>query len=134
MNYTLYTLVDITETGEHHGPDEKSVNQQANYNTVIQVLGLRANPAPIKTISHHESVKDIEFGSRFRCVQRYWQFEFEIEYGAPPLEDILDDFDLVPVIDGLDETVKLAPAIFSSKDPKNKNTVILSDNDQPDLE
>jgi len=134
MNYTLYTLVDITETGEHHGPDEKSVNQQANYNTVIQVLGLRANPAPIKTISHHESVKDIDFGTRFRGVQRYWQFEFEIEYGAPPLEDILDDFDLVPVIDSLDETVKLAPAIFSSKDSKNKNVVIVPDNDTPDFE
>lgn len=129
MKYELLTLVDITETGEHHGPDNKLVNQQANYNTVIQCLGLRSNPYPIKCVSHHESIKDIDFGTRFRGVHRYWQFLFEIEYGIPELADMLSDFDLVPVIPSLDETAKLNPAIFSTQDTKSTNTVIQQLND-----
>jgi len=125
MIYVLRTLVDITETGEHHGPSKLEVNQQANYNTVIQCLGLRANPAPLKTVSHVDSIKDLEFGTAFKGKQRYWECEFEIEYGDPGMEAFLEDFDLVPVITDLDETAEIYPPIFSTKDPKTKNTVIL---------
>lgn len=129
MHYKLLALVDITETGEHHGPDEKAVSQQANYNTVIQVLGLRANPTPHKTVSHHsESITNMGFGKAYKGKQRYWECEFEIEYGAVPIEDLLADFDLVPIITGLDETIKLNMPIFSSYDSHTKNIIIL-DND-----
>jgi len=129
MNYRLLTLVDITETGQHHGPDEKSVSQQANYNTVIQVLGLRANPTPHKTVSHHSgSINSLGFGTAYKGKQRYWECEFAIEYGEVPIEHMLEDFNLVPVITGLDETAKLDIPIFSSHDPKTKNIIIL-DND-----
>lgn len=129
MNYRLLTLIDITETGEHHGPDNKAMSQQANYNTLIQVLGLRANPTPHKTVSHHtDTMKGLGFGTKYKGKQRYWECEFEIEYGAVPVEDLLADFDLVPVITGLDETVKLDVPIFSSYDSQTKNIIIL-DND-----
>ena len=45
MNYKLYTLVDITHTGQHrHEPGkEKAWQQEQNFNTVIHTLGLRSN-------------------------------------------------------------------------------------------
>lgn len=129
MIYNLRTLIDITETGENRGPDEKSVNQQANYNTVIQVLGLRANPSPLKTVSHTGTLKDLGFGSVYRGKHRYWECEVEIEYGEIPLEHFLEDFDLVPIITGLDETAKIETPVFYTTDLKFKNIVILPDKD-----
>lgn len=128
----LRTLIDITETGEHHGPNEKSVNQQANYNTLIQVLGLRANPNPLKTVSHVGSLAGLGFGSSYRGKHRYWESEVEIEYGEVPIEDFVEDFDLVPVITELDETVNIKTPIFSAQDPKSRNIVITSVKDQND--
>ena len=130
MNYKLYTLVDVTETGEHHGPDHKQVSQQANWNTLIQVLGLRANPTPKKTISHHaDSLRGLGFGTAYKGKNRYWECEFEIEYGEVPVEHMLEDFDLVPIIANLDETVNLKTAIFSTQNSQTRNLVIVSDND-----
>lgn len=129
MNYKLYTLVDVTETGEHHGPDHKQVSQQANWNTLIQVLGLRANPTPKKTISHHaDSLRGLGFGTAYKGKNRYWECEFEIEYGEVPIENMLEDFDLVPIIADLDETVDLKIAIFSTQNSQTRNLVIASDN------
>jgi len=129
MAYRILTLIDITETGENHGPDEKRVNQQANWNTLIQVLGLRANPSPLKTVSHSESITGLGFGTAFKGKQRYWECEFEIEYGEVRKEAFLEDFDLVPIITGLDETAKLETPVFYTEDPKYKNIVILPDKD-----
>lgn len=126
MIYTLYTLVDVTETGEHHGPDEKLVNQQANYNTLIQVLGLRANPTPRKTVSHVDSLAGLGFGASYKGKQRYWEFEFEIEYGEVAIDSFKEDFDLVPIITGLDETVNIKTPVFFAGNDKSRNLVITS--------
>jgi len=47
MKFTLTTVVDITETRARRGEDKKQVNQQANYNTMFQTIGLRVNVDPI---------------------------------------------------------------------------------------
>ena len=45
MNYKLYTLVDITHTGQyrHESGKERQWQQEQNFNTVIHTLGLRSN-------------------------------------------------------------------------------------------
>ena len=45
MIYCLHTLVDITNTGvwRKEAGNEKLRDQQQNFNTVLQTIGLRAN-------------------------------------------------------------------------------------------
>ena len=45
MEYKLYTLVDITHTGQYRNEPgrQKERWQEQNFNTVIQTLGIRSN-------------------------------------------------------------------------------------------
>jgi len=123
MRFRIQTLIDITETGQHRGPDRLAMNQQANLNSVIQVIALRANPTPLKITQHTDSMSNMKFGSNYKGKHAYWEFEFEIEYGETTLDYLIDDFHLVPVITGLNNTAEINIAVFDTKDSKTKNTV-----------
>ena len=45
MEYKLYTLVDITHTGQHRNePGKETLRwKEQNFNTLLQTLGIRAN-------------------------------------------------------------------------------------------
>ena len=121
MDLKLYTLVDITETGMHRGPDRNAVRQQANFNSVIQSIGIRANVTPQGVKKHNGFISKLNFGSAYKGKQNYWEFMFTIEYGETSLEMLKDDFNLVPVLDDLEETVALEPAIFITKNDETRN-------------
>jgi hypothetical protein len=121
MDFKLYTLVDITESGVHRGPDRVAVKQQANYNSVIQTIGIRANVVPGEVRKHEGSVNKLKFGSKYKNKQAYWEMSFTIDYGATTVEMLNEDFDLIPVLDQLEETVKLDPTIFSTKNDSIRN-------------
>ncbi len=46
MNFEIATLIDITQTNQtkFRSEDRQAINQQANWNTFLQVIGLRSNP------------------------------------------------------------------------------------------
>jgi len=117
MEFKLYTLVDITETGVHRGNDRHAVRQQANYNSIIQTIGIRANCTPISVRKLEGSINKLKFGTNFKNKQTYWEFGFTIDYGETSVDMLKDDFNLVPVLTELDESVKFDPPIFSTKDP-----------------
>jgi len=123
MRITLYTLVDITESGIRRGPDKLAVGQQANYDTLIQVIGLRANPEPIFVKEHSDSISKIGFGTSFKATQTYWEFIFEMPEGSTNLDLLQDDFDLIPIVAGLNETVKFNVSVFKTRDPSERNIV-----------
>jgi hypothetical protein len=130
MEFTLYTLVDITETGERRGQDRVAIGEQANYDTLIQVIGLRVNPTPKGIKQHKGSISKLGFGSDFKGSHAYWELRFDIEYGATSLEMLEEDFDLVPVITQLKETAKINISVFKTKDPAQRNIVFkCADND-----
>lgn len=124
MKFTAKTLVDITETGARKGTSEpKLVNQHQNFLTVLQTIGLRVNiNVDNSPQCKQESARD--FGSLYTGKQNVWTFEFEVEYqDALSVEMLKNDFDLVPVILGLDETAKITNSVFRTKDSKEKNIV-----------
>lgn len=123
MDYRLYTLVDITESGVHRGSDKKAVGQQANYNTMVQVIGLQSNVTPKLVKKHTKDIKGLGFGSQFKGEHNYWEFIFEIEYGLLDAETLKSNFDLVPVILGLEETVEMDLATFNAQKSKKTNIV-----------
>jgi hypothetical protein len=129
MRFKLYTLIDITATGARRGDDPILVKQQQNYLTVIQTIGIRANPE----IGHNPTMQTMQlnklnFGSEFKGTKNVWVLDFEFGLNQTHTVDLLEsDFDLVPVIGELTETVKPEDWVFRTTDPKHKNIYFVLD-------
>jgi len=123
--FTIITLVDITRTGvtRNYAGEDRLRDQQRNWETVLQVLGIRAQPTvtegPITDIVDEYVIKNL-FGDMYSGEQRIWAVGFSIEHqevyrrGDDPLALLEEDFNQVPVITGLDETARFLLPIFYS--------------------
>lgn len=129
MRFKLYTLIDITETGARKGDDSKMVKQQQNYLTVLQTIGLRVNPKYIKKPKIIKEVpSELGLGTVFKNKQNVWEYQFEIEYEeALSVETLIEDFNLIPFIIDLDETVEFDKNVFITKNSKNKNIIFIEE-------
>ena len=124
MNVILTTLVDVTETKARRGDDKFKLSQQANYMTMLQTAGLRINPNPISLKQYTKELNGLGFGTSFTGKQSYWTFKFNFETEAGlNLELLQQDFDLVPVLSGLNETVDFKNSVFRTSDKKEKNII-----------
>ena len=114
MRFILHTLVDITETGARRGEDPVKYRQQQNFLTIMQTIGMRVNPtyvaAPKITL---EIPNKLGLGSSYKNKQKVWTYTFDIEYeGALDIDTLINDFNLIPIITGLEETAKFDNAHF----------------------
>ena len=91
--------------------------------TVLQTIGIRANPSDIKCTVEEETLLGQGFGKKYRGTQTVWTFDFTIEYGATSVEFLQTDFDLVPITVGLTETTKVEKGIFFTKDLNLTNII-----------
>ena len=125
MRFIIHTVVDITETNARRGQADKlSLDQQANYNTLIQTIGLRVNADPINLTESIKDVSELEFGDAIKGKQRVWTFEFDNPFEGALSPDLLnDDFDLVPVITNLNETANIHNSIFCTNNPNDRNII-----------
>jgi hypothetical protein len=113
-----YTLVDITKTDiTQYTPElAKMRNKHRNWETVVQVLGLRTqilNIRQFKTVNAEVAL--FEFGSAYTGKQRVWSFEFDVEFENLYGQDhtiLVKDFAQTPIIVDLDETAKFADPLF----------------------
>lgn len=117
--YTLYTLVDITPTGRTRGADCLERDQQRNWETVLQAVGLGAQPTTIIEPQCLEiDVKWCEFGEYFEGVHRVWSWRFAVEHdgvftkGDNEVGVLEELFEQVPIICGLEETARFMLPIF----------------------
>lgn len=126
----IYTFIDITETKKHrnNSTDAKAIDQQANYMTFVQTLTLRTNiivdSISIEEISSSMS-KKLGFGSDYKEKNRVWRATCSIDEGHtfPTLSDIEKDFNLVPVLNNLDETILINNNVFKTRG-NTKNIII----------
>jgi hypothetical protein len=125
MKFKVLTLADITKTDARRGENNTAWRQQQNYNTFIGTLGLRVNPiVNSKPKSEEVAVGNLGFGKKYKGKQRLWEFSFEIEYeGGLTVEMLEQDFDLIPIVNGLDETIKLDPSVFRTQDEESRNII-----------
>lgn len=131
MRINIITLVDITETGAKKGDDKRLANQQANYMTVFQTASLRVNVVPISSEIVSKDIKGLGFGSQYKGEHTFWSLTVEHDVPMGVTEDLLkSDFDLVPFITGLDETVDIASPVFRTQDKKNTNIVFFFEDDK----
>ncbi len=144
--YHIHTLVDITNNGNlkqafpfksNSGDvihDKNSLatarNQNANFNTMLQLLQMRGNitwendPVRVEmpTLGNHG------FGSFYEGKNTMWNFQFFTEqsgvYGeiTDPVEGLVGDFHLVPIVSFCKETVTFPYSTFDTLDHRTINT------------
>lgn len=133
--WSMYTLVDITKTGVVRG-NSKERNQQRNYETVIQCVGMLAQPWEFASPDVISSA-DLEsfvtnFGSihtftnELVCKLNLWHWVFYVE--RPDVlgkqgELLLNALNNVPIITKLDENAVIDPPVFSVKGD-NTNVIV----------
>jgi hypothetical protein len=118
--YQGFSLIDITATGVIRGQDADAVdrNQQRNWETVVQCMGLRTQPQNIQPPSQIDvGLDQLEFGDFYSGIQRVWTWTWTVESAGVydtdrPLSGLLQDFEQVPVITGLTETARFMLPIF----------------------
>jgi hypothetical protein len=119
MKFKCYTLFDITKTNitNRKAPSDLSVeqagvwqskrNMQCNFDTIIQLISLRAQPEDITDPVKHNSKADPfdKFGSFLSTTPfDYWTFTFTVNHagvfndGTNELGFLYSDCDLVPMI------------------------------------
>ena len=130
MNYAVQTFFDITATGitGHYKPARvpfrdhagnvildadcwnRARNQQRNWETLLQILGLRAQPMDLVMPVYRNQA---------------WEFEFRIEaeevyrVGDNSLAGLMQDCEGVPMVTGLTEADGLGRTIVTQGDNQN---------------
>lgn len=114
---TIATRVDITPSGVRRKSDDPDWllkrNQQRNYDTLLQVLGLRCQPLDVEIqIIPEQSI----FGNRE--LEKSWVLRFSVERDdvlGKMGELFLDDIEGVPIVPALTETTPSFPPQFIVK-------------------
>jgi hypothetical protein len=119
--YKIITFVDITRSNPSRSETDKiKLGQQANFNSLLQAIGLRANiewnADPI--------LNDGRLPHPMTGKAKHWIWEFDTERDylfqkdTDPVGLLLDDLDGVPIVDQLNNNVDIAPAVFKTKGDK----------------
>ena len=118
-HYLAYTLIDISET---------SALQIQNYNSLVQVLQLRANVDNVdEGMKGNQDLTKYEVGTNFGGNQNVWIMSFTTEQQNlfenrnGEFGGLIEDIHNVPVITKLMESVKIDPKVFDSTNPDTKN-------------
>lgn len=146
MKIRCTTLFDITKTGvgrRQSATKEASLNenkhrsQQINFETLLQIIGMRCQPENISepkktTIDNKTTI----FGSGYSKTKKelcIWEFTFTTYHrdvfnnGIDKLGNLYGDSDGVPMITNLEESATLSNQINTSGEFKNIHYEILED-------
>lgn len=129
MKFKLYTLIDITETGARRGEDPLKVRQQQNFLTVVQTIGIRANPEISQApVIEKLNLSKLDFGTDFKGTKLVWSLEFSFGLNHyHTLEQLVNDFDFVPIIGELTENIKPTNWVFRTTDDAQRNIFFVKD-------
>jgi hypothetical protein len=124
MEYMLYTTVDITNTGQYrHEPGKESDRwKEQNFQTLLQTIGLRTN-ITFRRPPDMIQVSGKQIGFATENLVRAWRFDFSTEREGffekdnNPVAALIEDFDGVPYIAGLDESMTQNFDVFVTEGP-----------------
>ncbi len=115
--YQIITLVDITRTNPARSETDKlKLAQQANFNSLLQAIGLRSNVSWVKD----PVMQDGQLPHPLEGKARHWYWIFDAERDEVFLKDsdpvglLKDDLNGIPIIGNLTNSVELDPACFFS--------------------
>lgn len=146
---TIYTLFDITRTGvlknyaenfpvfvddadqlvRTHAEWIRSRNQQRNFETLMQIVSLRAQPIMLENPKKITTSSEfLNFGSNYTGLQSVWAVSFATEHSdvysknSNPLGELIAECHNIPMITGLTESF-LPNNQFMQTSGINTNTV-----------
>ena len=116
--YKIITLVDITRTNcPRNEPDPIRVGQQANFNSVLQAIGLRSNMTWDKDPEMHTG--RLPDGIDGKANHWVWEFIVERDYvflkETDPVGLLVDDLQGVPIVANLKNNFEITPAAIQTK-------------------
>jgi len=116
--YEIITLIDITRVSCSRSETDKiKLGQQANFNSLIQSIGLRANITwdkdPIKIDGQ------LPLPLEGRCC--FWSWQFETEHNdlflkeSDPVGHLINDLHGVPIVSDLTNSVDIHPPAIQTR-------------------
>ena len=122
--YRIVTLIDITRSQPVREETDKTLlGQQANFNSLLQAIGLRSNVEWWRDPKKHTGrLPEPAVGKA-----THWTWEFDCERDEVFLQDndpvylLVHDLNHVPVITDLENSEDISPAAFQTQG-KNINT------------
>lgn len=123
--FTVYSLVDITDTGvsDPRITPILPYQQAQNLNSVIQMVSLRIQPVLVQVdVYTNEDMADYDFGSNFSGNETVWVLKFATEragFTTPAL--LRQDADGLPIITGLEETATFITEVLNTFSATEKN-------------
>jgi hypothetical protein len=132
INYTAFTLVDVTHSNETRSKKNNTFQyyQQQNQNTLIQTIGLRSQP--INTVTTRLLTQDVAeygFGKRYKGLHTVWRIDFSIEhtdvfkFKDNDMYHLINDCDGVAIITKLEETTEIKTKCFETTNKNYINTL-----------
>lgn len=123
--FTVYSLVDITDTGTSDPRIEPNIPylQAQNLNSIVQLVSLRIQPVMVQVDIHPgEDMADYDFGSNFTGTHTIWVLKFATERAGFTTAALLRaDGHGLPIITGLAETVMFGTAVINTLSDSEKN-------------
>jgi len=122
--YKIVTLVDITRSQPSRDDlDPTRIGQQANFNSLLQAIGLRSNVEWGRDPKKHTgSLPDDIKGKATHWI---WEVDCEQEdvflKNGDPVGLLVDDLHGVPIVADLENSADIDPAAFQTKNG-NQNT------------
>ena len=118
--YKIITLIDITRTNPTRVEQDLTIlGQQANFNTFLQGIGMRANIEWGKDPVMDSGVLPLPFEGR----ATYWTWEFTVErdqvfeFNNDPVALLVEDLHNIPIVSNLLNDVDLYPAAIQTQGP-----------------
>ena len=125
--YRLITLIDITRSDPNRlETDPRKISQQANFNSLIQAIGLRSNVQWSMDPRKNSGTLPTPFEGK----ANHWIWDFECERedvflkAGNPVGLLIDDLHGVPIISDLDNSTDLNPAAIQTLG-ENINTLVI---------
>ena len=116
--YQIVTLIDITRSQpDRDDSDTTLLGQQANFNSLLQAIGLRSNVTWLRDPKKHTGRLPEPASGK----ATHWIWEFDCERDEVFLQDgdpvylLVHDLDHVPIITGLDNSTDIDPAAFQTQ-------------------
>ena len=107
--------------------DDKAVDQYGNYMTFENSLQLRSNVNIVAgPVADKMDISNLKFGDAYKSEHTVWTTVIEPDFPDAVKQEFLEeDFDLIPMIIGLDETINIKTGVFRTTDPDYTNILFI---------
>jgi hypothetical protein len=116
--YKIITLIDITRSKPARDDTDKiKLGQQANFNSLLQAIGLRSNVEWQRDPKKNTGTLPDRIGGK----ATHWIWEFDCEREEVFLKDgnpvglLVNDLHGVPIVDLLENSADINPAAFQTQ-------------------